>query len=150
MLAPSSLCRTVAFSQIRQYCSSTAVPISRSTITRPRAPCHSTGPLLVKKHKGFFSSNAPSRSSAGEEKKAEIQQPAKRRSTRPSSAPNSLRRVALEAQRSRDGKEKKKVSAIGQDVAKVCANLVRCTGTLTSSFRQSPPSAQLRNTMLRT
>ena len=122
MLAAPSLCRKVATLQIRQYCST--APILRATITRPRAsPYHSTGGLLAKKRGGFFYPNAPPKAPFSEERKADTQQPTKRRSTRASSAPNSLRRVALEAQRSRDGKEKKKALTAGQD-AKVCESLL--------------------------
>ena len=148
MLAAPSLCRKVATLQIREYCST--APILRATITRPRAsPYHSTGGLLAKKRKGFFYSNAPPKAPSSEEKKADTQQPTKRRSTRASSAPNSLRRVALEAQRSRDGKEKKKALTTGQD-AKVCKSplhrfLVR-GAFVDRANRQLQPSVLPRNT----
>ena len=87
---------------------------------------HSSTGLLSKKRKGFFSSNATPRfASQDEPKKDETSPPSKRRTTRSPAAKNSLRRVAVEAQRSRDGRDTKKAPVAGQQTLKtltaICA-----------------------------
>ena len=89
---------------------------------------HST-PVLSKKRKSqkdFFSSNAAAHHPPSEETKVvEPSQSPKRKTTRSSPAKNSLRRVAVEAQRSRDGKDDKPSVSSQQAPAKtvtaICA-----------------------------
>lgn len=79
---------------------------------------HSTGDLRSRKGKernDYFSSSAPHsiQQDAKPEKPLakpeESSQSNKRKTTRPQAAKNSLRRVAVEAQRSRDGKVSRKI-----------------------------------------
>ena len=79
-------------------------------LARSRSSSFHSTPILSKKRKtqkDFFSSNAaPYQPLATEETKiAEPAQNPKRKTTRSPAAKNSLRRVAVEAQRSRDGKD---------------------------------------------
>ncbi len=78
---------------------------------RPLISSFHSGGLLARKRDNFsFSSKAPVVNTKEEEKSEE--QPKKvKRKTRSSAAKNSLRRVAVEAQRSRDDKEPKKIPA---------------------------------------
>lgn len=71
---------------------------------------HSSGVLARKRDNFSFSSKAPF-DNPKEEVKSEEQPKKAKRKTRSSAAKNSLRRVAVEAQRSRDDKEPKKLSA---------------------------------------
>ncbi len=80
---------------------------------------HSGGLLARKRDIITFSSKAPL-DDEKEEVKSEEQPKKTKRKTRSSAAKNSLRRVAVEAQRSRDDKEPKKLSAVAhQTISKV-------------------------------
>ena len=89
---------------------------------RPRSSSFHSTPILSRKRKtqkDFFSSNAAAHqsSSVEEVKVAEPASTPKRKTTRSPAAKNSLRRVAVEAQRSRDGNDSRKVLSSGQPTA---------------------------------
>lgn len=97
------------------------------TIVKTPSPRHrslsTSDCLLAKRRKGFFSSNASTRSPQGEKEPAE-QQPQqgqepgkKRKAKRSQGAKTSLRRVAVEAQRSKEGHELKKLASPGLQTA---------------------------------
>ena len=96
-----------------------SIHIIRQPLTRPRSSSfHSTRSLASRKRKDFFSSNAAAQHPTAEDlKAAEPAQNPKRKTTRSPAAKNSLRRVAVEAQRSRDGKDAKKSQAGSQQTA---------------------------------
>ena len=84
---------------------------------------HFTGDLRSRKQRGrndYFSSSTPHfqlQDAKPEKLAAKTDEPAqnnKRKTTRPQAAKNSLRRVAVEAQQSRDGKGSKKTAAVAQ------------------------------------
>ena len=81
-----------------------------STQTRSRS-FHFTGSLALPKKRHFFSSN-PNLQSASKER--DVEEPAKRQKRQNTRSPvgkSSLRRVAVEAQRSRDGREKRSIGS---------------------------------------
>ena len=120
MFAAMRFPRTIAPLQARQYSSRLILASRRpSPIWTSTSPFHASASLLSKRRKGFFSSNAILRNPTSDDKKSEPSTQGKRRSTRPSAAPHSLRRVAVEAQRSRDGKIIKKAQLSGQESSKV-------------------------------
>lgn len=95
-------CSARPFSSLRIIDSHVARPLASSF--------HSTSPLSSRKRDNFsFSSKAPVVPSKDAPPIEEKPQSGKRK-TRSSAAKNSLRRVAVEAQRSRDGKDHKKAS----------------------------------------
>lgn len=99
-----------------------SVRIIQSPPLRPRnSSFHSTGELRSRKRKernDYFSSTAPrflQQDAKAEKPLANIEeslQGNKRKTTRSQAAKNSLRRVAVEAQQSRDGKGLKKTPAV--------------------------------------
>ena len=103
------------------------------TITKTPSPRHrslsTSNCLLSKRRKGFFSSNASTRGPQGEKEPAEQQpqqgqeQAKKRKAKRSPGGKSSLRQVAVEAQRSREGHELKKSASLGlQTATKVSSN----------------------------
>ena len=95
--------------------------IQRPSLPPRKSSFHSTGDLQSRKHNGgndYFSSSAPHfvLQEAKLEKPLpnteESPQNKKRKTTRSQAAKNSLRRVAVEAQRSRDRKGLKKAPAV--------------------------------------
>lgn len=95
--------------------------IVQSSVLRPRSsPFHSTGDLRSRKRKernDYFSSSAPrslqqdTKTEKPPAKAAEPPQNNKRKTTRSQGAKNSLRRVAVEAQLSKDGTGSRKTQA---------------------------------------
>lgn len=105
--------------------------ILQSPALRPRSSTfHSTGDLRSRKRKernDYFSSSAPrslqqdTKPEKQSAKDGESPQKNKRKTTRSQAATNSLRRVAVEAQLSRDGTGSKKTPAAAhQATPKVC------------------------------
>ena len=92
--------------------------IQSPAIRQRRSAFHSSGELRSRKQKernDYFSSSAPQQDAKPEKplvKTEESPTKNKRKTTRSHAAKNSLRRVAVEAQRSRDGTESKKTPAI--------------------------------------
>ena len=128
MFTPPQYCSTFVQRQTRQYSSRMFLAQLRTSIVGSRSSSfQSTGVLHARRRKDFFTSNASPRLAPAEEKhighrQVEPTLSSKRRSTRPPAATHSLRRVALEAQRSRDSKDQKK-TYIGQEATKACAPL---------------------------
>ena len=92
-------------------------------------PCsssfHSGRCLSSRKPPKYFSSNATPQHAHTEAKSEEHSQGPKKKTIRSSAAKNSLRRVAVEAQRSRDGKDHRKVpTAPYQATSKVWSPVV--------------------------
>lgn len=106
----------------RSYSSLSCNPRSTPPAILSRHRPLSTGTTLqAKKRRGFFSSNAGLRQAQnetkdGEQVQAEGQngQAPKRKKKRSPPGKTSLRRVAVEAQRSRDGNEPRKIDVAGQ------------------------------------
>ena len=89
---------------------------------RPHSSSFHSSPILSRKRrtqKDFFSSNAAAHQPSLVEavKTAEQDYSPKRKTTRSPAAKNSLRRVAVEAQRSKDGKGSRKTPSPGQQIA---------------------------------
>ena len=97
------------------------------TITKTPSPRHrslsTSNYLMSKRRKGFFSSNASARGPQGEKEPAaqqpqQGQEPGKKRKTKRSpGGKTSLRQVAVEAQRSKEGHELKKSASLGLQTA---------------------------------
>ncbi len=109
----------------RPYSSLRTIQLVRPSLQSIRTSSfHSAGGLLSRtlKDKDYFSSSAVTNSALRvtndqQEVKSEDSSPgSKRKSTRSPAAKNSLRRVAVEAQRSRDGKGQKKIPVGAQQI----------------------------------
>ena len=112
--------RTFTPNYLRHYSSLRTVRPIKPTVVRPIVSSfHSSGGILSRKRKDFFSSNATPQLAQQDAKSENPPQATKRKSTRSPAAKNSLRRVAVEAQRSRDGKELLKTPIVGQQFSKV-------------------------------
>ena len=106
-----------------------SLPIIQRPLYRPSSsPIHPTGDLRSRKRnvpQAFLSSSAPHfiQQEAKPEKPLPntegSSQKDKRKTTRSKAAKNSLRRVAVEAQRSKDGKGLKKAPAVAHQATKV-------------------------------
>lgn len=107
-------CKSRPFSSLR-----VASPTRPSTLLPRSSFFHSTSVFSSRKRHDYFSSKAPGQQSL-DSKPEEVVQSPKRKTTRSPAAKNSLIRVAVEAQRSRDGKESRKTHVSGhQTVSKV-------------------------------
>jgi len=111
-------CRSRPFSSLR------IVPPSRPSILLSWTSLfHSTSVFRSRKPNDYFSSEAPAQLQP-DSKAEEATQSPKRKTTRSPAAKNSLRRLAVEAQRSRDGKEPRKThTSSHQTVPKVRASI---------------------------
>ena len=96
-------CKTRSFSSLRN------IHTLRPSVALPQSSFfHSSGTFSSRRRYDYFSSRAPAPPLPDLETD-EPSQTFKRKTTRPSAAKNSLRRVAVEAQRSRDGKDPKRM-----------------------------------------
>ena len=112
-----------AVTTLRPYsCQASNQWTTTKTVTSRHRSLSTSTNLLTKRRKGFFSSNASSRNPQREKEPAEQQQlqpqqaqeqGKKRKSKRSPAGKTSLRRVAVEAQRSKDGHELKRSAHLG-------------------------------------
>lgn len=101
------LTRKIPSTFIRSY-SSHQRPPAILPLYSPRRSLHLAGRRAFPRRRDFFSSNSTLRR---ENETDEHSEPPKRKHQRSPAGKNSLRRVAVEAQRSRDGKEAHKIPA---------------------------------------
>ena len=116
-----------------------SIRIVQTSVLQPRSsPFHSTGDLRSRKRKernDYFSSSAPrfvqqdTKPEKAPAKAAEHSQNNKRKTTRSPAAKNSLRRVAVEAQLSKDGTGSRKTPAAAHQAP---PKVGHCLGVLDS------------------
>lgn len=126
--------RTLATHHVRPL---SFLRVITTSALRPQISSFHCGGVLARKRDAFsFSSKAPP-DNVTEEAKSEEQPKKAKRKTRSATAKNSLRRVAVEAQRSRDDKAPKKISAAAnQTVPKVGLPYLSAEGRLIQGNRR--------------
>lgn len=105
-------CKSRSFSSLRNV-----QPLRPSVVLPRSSSFHSSGIFSSRKRNDYFSSKAPATTPQLDATTNEPSQNSKRKTTRSSAAKNSLRRVAVEAQRSRDGKDPNKTPPLAHQTA---------------------------------